>query len=283
MISEPEEIEKIGGVVAMKKIIYMMLSLAIVLGVTSASAIDYTAVVVSYAGDVQIFSGKTNEKIDCFVGIELVDETKIVTGEESYIEVVFDKRKNRMIKVTANSEVVIKFTGSDRVELVDGEVFAMLKNMEKGEVFRVKTPTAVCGARGTGWRTKTNGKETDVSVFDNKVFVRGFKKDGKPMEKEKWVKKGYERKIKKFEKPGKEKKIPEKRMNGYKKQMAAFKAASSGKKKKKDKKSGIADKRRQHKMERVQNRKDTKKFEDLKSNEDSDSGDSERGGGELKD
>ena len=81
----------------MKKIIYMMLSLAIVLGVTSASAIDYTAVVVSYAGDVQIFSGKTNEKIDCFVGIELVDETKIVTGEESYIEVVFDKRKNRMI------------------------------------------------------------------------------------------------------------------------------------------------------------------------------------------
>ena len=264
----------------MKRIICVfLLSLAVVFSATSASAIEYTAIVTAYAGDVQVFSGGTNQKVDCFVGVELKDETKIITGDESYLEVVFDKRNNRMVKITANSEVVIKFTGEDRVDLVDGEVFAMLKNMEKGEVFRVKTPTAVCGARGTGWRTRTNGDETDVSVFDNKVFVRGLNKNGKAMEKEKWIKKGYESKIKKYEGPGKEKKIAEQRMNAYKKQMGAFKAAGD-KKKQKDKKSGIADKRRQFKTERTQNRKDAKKIEDLKKKDDlPPPSDNERGGG----
>jgi hypothetical protein len=108
--------------------------------------------------------------------------------------------------------VAIKLEGPDKIELVDGEIFALLQNLEPGEVFRVRTPCATCGARGTGWRTATTGKATEVSVFEDQVFVRGIKKDGTAMEDQYTVKEGYETKIKKFDKPQKMRKISARRL-----------------------------------------------------------------------
>ncbi len=189
----------------MKKKIFMI-GLVLVIGFAGVSFASVR--VIDFQGDVKVFPAGSVKSVACTVGMELAPGVKIVTAKEASADIAFDKKAKNTVMVKGGSEVVMLLEGADRIRLVDGEVFTMLKNLKKGETFRVKTPCASCGARGTGWDTKTDGKVTEVAVVDGRVFVRGFKKDGSLMEKVHWVDKGFERKIIRNENPGKMEKIP---------------------------------------------------------------------------
>jgi len=174
-------------------------------------AVEDGVKVTSFEGDVKIIPAGKNEQISPKKGMILRSGDAVTTGKDSYLEMAFDENDLNTVQVEADSHVVIRLDNESNVELISGKAFTVLSNLEKDEEFRIKTPAAVCGARGTGWETSTDGWVTTVSVFDNKVFLWGVEKDGRPMKKKYWVRKGYERYINKFEKPAKLRKIQRKR------------------------------------------------------------------------
>ncbi len=182
-------------------------------------AAQETVSVVSFEGDVKVLAPGEKEAVSPKKDMVLEKGTKITTGKGGYLEMTFDESGDNILKVEEETEVVIKIDGVDKVELVNGELFALIQNLGEGEEFRVKTPCATCGARGTAWKTMTDGQTTDVSVVDDKVFVRGFNKDGTVSDKVFWVNKGYRRSIKKFRAPGEMKKIPTARFARMKREM----------------------------------------------------------------
>lgn len=163
--------------------------------------------VIACSGDVRV------DEALCSPGMKVEEGSRIVTGSGSYADIAFDNAKRNVVNVKENTEVVMLLSGDNKIELVSGEVFASLKSLGKSTSFIVKTPSASCGARGTGWITKATAKATDVSVADGKVFVRGVKKDGTPMDKTFWVGKGFERKVEKFKEPGKKMKMSREKFN----------------------------------------------------------------------
>jgi len=204
----------------MKKVLILFLCAVSVICMTAlVSAAAEPVVVVSYAGSVEVLFPTAAGPVACKPGMVLQEGSRITTGDESYIEIAFNRLKSNVVRVMENSNVIVKLDGADKIVLVDGEVFTMIRDFKKGEVFQVRTPCAVCGARGTGWSTRTDKDiVTDVAVFDDKVFVRGIKKDGSVMEKEFWIEEGFLRKIKKIELPGKLEKMSEARMSGMRKE-----------------------------------------------------------------
>jgi polyhydroxyalkanoate synthesis regulator phasin len=200
----------------MKKILPIVLFLCTFLISSIALCSIESPVVISYAGDVQIFPIGNTIPILCKPGMFIDQGTLIKTGEESYVEIAFDKSKKNFVKIIDNSDVVLKLDGPEKIELIDGKIFTFLKEVEKGQSFRVRTPSAVCGARGTGWMTEHTGAFTEVAVFDSKVFVRGLKEDGSVMEEELWVETGFKRKIERFSSPGKTKKVSKERLQEMK-------------------------------------------------------------------
>ncbi|MFH1836551.1 MAG: FecR family protein [Candidatus Omnitrophota bacterium] len=175
---------------------------AVVMMIGIAQA-EETVMVVSYAGDVEtIFPGQV-EPSEHVPGTLLAYGTRIITGEESHIEITFGRSKGNIIKVKADSEVIIMPSyGDGKADIKNGEMTVLLKEIEKGDTFMITSPAAVCWARGTGWNIKTDGEITHVAVFEGRVFVRGIKDDNTVMEGEYLIDEGYQRKIKRLEQPG---------------------------------------------------------------------------------
>ena len=171
-----------------------------------------TVTVMSFEGDVTIMPPRAAKAVVCSEGLIIKKGTHISTGRGSYVEIGFDQKKLNVARIKENTEVVVTLKGKDKIELIDGAVFTLLKDMKKGERFRIKTPSAACGARGTGWETMSEREMTRVEVVEDKVFVRGINKDGSLMDKEFVVNKGFERVIEKFEKPGAMERLSEDRI-----------------------------------------------------------------------
>jgi hypothetical protein len=201
--------------------------------------------VISFAGDVKIMLPDRTGSAECREGMSLKKGTRVMTGRESFLRIGFDRREDNIVVIESGSDVIIKLDGDEKIELVSGEIFALLNGLKRGETFRVRTPCAVCGARGTGWKTSTGNNTTEVTVFDDRTFVRGVNKDGSAMEEEVWVYEGFMRKINKFQKPGKMEKIPDEMLSKLKKR-----SAESGKKKK----SANKDKKKKKKTDKSQNK-----------------------------
>jgi hypothetical protein len=187
----------------MKKILILLLSVVLVIWMgTIVPAAEEPVMIISYAGDVKVLPAGTLSPVACSPGMLLSKGTRVITGEESYVEIAFNRLKSNVIKVRENSMVMIKLDGVDRFGLDSGEVFTLIRDLSKDGIFQMRTPCAVCGTYGTGWSTKADKDLTTVAVFKGRVFVRGIKKDGSVMEKEFWIEEGFQREIKKFECPG---------------------------------------------------------------------------------
>jgi hypothetical protein len=222
----------------MKNLIIIVLSIVFIASVAClAYAAGPTARVVSFSGDVKITPAGETTPVRCNPDLVLRPGDKITTGRNSYLKMAFDKAGGNVVKVRQKSQVLVVLKGEDKLELIDGELVALLKNLKKGATFQVRTPGAVCGARGTGWETKMSGKFTSVTVFDGTVYVRGIDRNGIVMKEEYLVEKGYRRKIKQYQSPGKERKVPESQIKRINKEIMLSKKMEKVfiKKKEKDK------------------------------------------------
>jgi len=249
----------------MKKILFGIACMLLVMCVSFSSAFAAGVVtVISFAGDVDVRPKGATASVTCTPDMVIKEGTRIVTGDESYVEIAFNKLKNNIAKVEANSDVIIKLDGEDKIELLNGELVTVLKGLKKGETFRVRTPDAVCGARGTAWKIIASGDITVVAPFDSKVFIRGLNKDGSPKEKVFWVKEGFMRKIKRFQDPGGAFRMPKDELAALRKEFGMDKKGSGGAKK--EKFMGMQENRKkfEERVESIQNKKDNKKLDEIR-------------------
>ncbi len=112
------------------------------------------------------------------VGIFLSSGDSVKTQESGTVQLAFDRNKENIVSVRPGSHVTVLLAGQEKIELINGEVFALVKALTPGSGFEVRTPTAVCGARGTGWGAKTNGQETQINGYENQSYAKGVAKGG---------------------------------------------------------------------------------------------------------
>ncbi|MBF0217488.1 MAG: FecR domain-containing protein [Candidatus Omnitrophica bacterium] len=178
-----------------------------------------TAKVISVTGDVKIVPKGRNIGVDCVMDMNANAGDWVKTGPKSSVRIAFDEAGDNVIKIEENSLVILRMDGYFKIQLLSGEMYAILEDVKSGDNFKVLTPSVVTEAMSSGWGVKSDGTQTNVVVFDNKVFVCGLNKDGTQKEEKFWINEGYQRHTVNFEDPGEAEKAPEHLVEWFKEQV----------------------------------------------------------------
>ena len=111
-------------------------------------------------------------------GYELMEGYQLKTGPDSWVELGLGEGSKNVVRVKENTLVNFSRLGPVELVLLKGEVRTLIERLDEGSKFEIKTPTAVCGARGTGWDTAVSGKEVAVDVYEHKIYFDTLSKEG---------------------------------------------------------------------------------------------------------
>ena len=124
----------------------------------------------SVRGEVQLAKSGETTWVTLEKGTKLEEGDRLRTGEASSCNVILGNAANTVIQAGENTEIVLTGKNPAGVELMDGELYAALTRPDVSGKFRVKTPNAVCGARGTGWRVSApDSSSTVIDVYEGRV------------------------------------------------------------------------------------------------------------------
>ena len=229
--------------------------------------------VINVSGKVETLKVGTQDWREATKGDQLFAGDSVKTYKTGNADIGFDSEN--IVSIKPDTYVVIMIKGDEKIELVDGEVFTLVKNIPQGSAFEIRTPTAVCGARGTGNGAKTNKDGTTFSAYENDSYAKGINKNG-GLTGALTVKQGFKTKIKKFFKPSKLIKLTNRDLNRW----GSWKENFTGKPSKfrnkmRGKLIGNLNKIETHK-EKMEERKDDERID--KRNEETGSGTSNDGG-----
>lgn len=140
------------------------------------------AIVLFIQGDVKVKSIKLNQWIDADLGMDLTRGDSLKTGKDSWAEIGFGTNFANVVRLKENSMLELIDLGPIRLGLLKGDIRSMVEKLEEGSTFEIKTPNAICGARGTGWDSSTDGVKIAVDVFEDKIFFSRLSKDGGVLE-----------------------------------------------------------------------------------------------------
>lgn len=149
-----------------------------------ADANEAKATIVWINGDVKIQSAEGERKAE--LGQSINPEDTILTGKTGSVEIMI--ANSGLIKISKESEVsvaaLVNDDGSDvKVNLNYGKIVTLVRKEQKNSNFRVVTPTALAGVRGTtfltsvenpsGGKTKCAEQHCDVkfAVLEGSVAV----------------------------------------------------------------------------------------------------------------
>ena len=177
--------------------LFICVSIALVDSYFSAEA----ALIVSVAGVPKITKSSNNEVRTCKTGMEVNPGDVISTLLDERVDIALDDKADRILRIDENSYV--RINTQDFINLSRGTIYAKIKSMPKDSKFEVRTPVAICGARGTGWKVETNDEKSSFSAFENSIYVKGIDQAGNIMPDELIVKDGWKTDVAKFEKPEK--------------------------------------------------------------------------------
>jgi hypothetical protein len=138
------------------------------LAASTASAKGQTVVLAS-TGKVEYRESASSEWKPIGGRVVLKEGSMIVTGPESFCEIGFVEGSQSVVRVAADSLAVIVSVDPARIDLQNGRLFSLVKNLRKSSSFSVSTPTAVASVRGTGWEQTAER----ITVFDDAVRVEG--------------------------------------------------------------------------------------------------------------
>lgn len=141
-------------------------------------------------------------------GMVLNPGDRIKTGRDATAVVSFDAEDKNISRIGAGSDVVIILGTTEKLELVNGDVFSALENLPKGSTFEIRTSTAVAGVRGTDWRVSADAETTDVEAFDNRVYVANIERDGSVSRTTTVLYPGFKSRVLKFKEPTRMERIP---------------------------------------------------------------------------
>ena len=133
-----------------------------------------------FAEDAKVIglTGKVMVKVDAASGWEkatvnmtLGKGAQVQTKRDAQCTLAFDAKGKNVVTVKNRSDIKVESVKPGKVFLSSGRVFALIKDASETKKFEVRTPTAISGARGTGWLTEYVNGKTSVQVFDDEVFV----------------------------------------------------------------------------------------------------------------
>lgn len=169
---------------------------------TTSLFAQYVPEVLFVRGDPQIMKKGADRWTGCKVKMAVNDGDRIRTSKDESVEVGFVELRKNIVKIGADSDVVV-VSGQDPylINILNGETMALLAGLPKGSNFQIKTPTGLSGARGTGWRSITDGIRSTFESYVNAIYVKGIDRSGKPMDEELIVDRGYKTTVNQFEAP----------------------------------------------------------------------------------
>lgn len=225
---------------------------------TVFAAVD-TARVISFEGDVQVFPQAAARPVSLEREMLLAEGTRVVTGGASFLELALNSDASNRVRIDGNTECVIKIDSMTGIELIDGKIFTFLKDMDRQDTFIVRTPSAVCGARGTGWVTEHGDDTTIALVFDDRIFTQGINPDGSVMERRFWTEQGFARKIRKHSQPGRPQRVRRDRVNQLRGIMGVPRGVTGDREKRSDKQT----QNRERRIDRTEGRRDRRRIDKL--------------------
>lgn len=136
-----------------------------------------TAVILDLKGDVLVKEGASSKWGAAEKGMLLKDGDALKTGAQAECTLAFDEKKKNIISLKGDSQIKIDSVSPGNIYLPEGRVFSIIKNLQKGEKFEIRTPTAIAGARGTGWFSDAHG-ESNFACFQDTIYVQGLDNQG---------------------------------------------------------------------------------------------------------
>ena len=103
---------------------------------------------------------------------EILNEGSLIrTQHGSSCELLLGDRMSSAVKLTEDSQAALTSLNPVKINLQQGNILSMVRDLKKGSDFKVISPTAVGAARGTGWAQSL----VAIDVFEGKVAVTGLK------------------------------------------------------------------------------------------------------------
>ncbi len=179
-----------------KIISFIILPLALISSISFAY--PDKAEIISIEGDVRVLPRGWIDWIEADIGMALRGGDRLKTGPNAECSLAFDKKRKNSVGILENSDVIILLKEKEKIEIIEASIYAKLLGLPIGSEFEIKTPTAVCGARGTGLGVKGDKDNTEASAYKNDIYV--INEAGE----EKGIKQGFKRNIDKFGRISKE-------------------------------------------------------------------------------
>lgn len=156
---------------------------------------------IAVEGDVLVQKGGTGEWKDLADGSILDKKDVIQTGQASRADITYDKDLDNVLRVTQNSTV--RLQDESEIHMPKGKILAKLDNLKPGSQFNCRTPSAICGVRGSGFGVDTDGPETKAYAYDHDCYVTSLDPAGNPVGDTMTLKEGYKCLIKEGQPPEK--------------------------------------------------------------------------------
>ena len=114
----------------------------------------------------------------------------IRTMVDSRVDVSFDKKLDNVMRVVEKSRATL--SSQQEVLMPKGMILAKLDNLKAGTTFSLRTPSAVCGVRGSALGVATDGSSTDAYAYEDNTYVTGLDEAGNPVGNELVLPEGME-------------------------------------------------------------------------------------------
>lgn len=139
--------------------------------VAGAETIVGNARILHLEGTVQAKAPQDKEWKVMQKGAWLEQGTAVKTTTDSSCDIALGENRKSVVHMKADSQTVMASLnpGSIRVDLQQGRLFALVRDLKKESKFEVSSPTAIASARGTGWEQTLDS----VHVFERSVDVVG--------------------------------------------------------------------------------------------------------------
>lgn len=147
---------------------------------------------------------RAGEKISLVIGTLLNAQDKITTGQDAFVEVAYDDMHKDVLRIGAESRVVLESAVIEKktnIFMDRGQIILKLEKLEKGSTFKIRTPIAIAGVRGTSFGVKLIGDQAIITDYESKIFVKGLTEDFIEMKDELLLSDGWKVQVRRFEKP----------------------------------------------------------------------------------
>lgn len=170
---------------SMKRILIVMTVLLLALSVQVFAAEKRTAAVDEFYGEVLVKREASEKSIKVFKNMRLDEGDTVITGKDSKLVLKLDGDKE--VIIAANTVVVISelsdSAGSTDTTftLKSGGVGSKIeKKLDPNSKYRIKTPTAVMGVRGTEFYVQVRDGKADVWLASGTLEIE-YRMDGKKL------------------------------------------------------------------------------------------------------